>query len=387
MHGFIDLATRSVHRGHHKILQHFHISALHSFRINFDAEHLLATVLEKQGDLTAALAAYKKSVQLNPGDVLARDRVTALSSEDGAVDDPTRTSELNLYFREGKYEEVEPLMAAYVKEHPKSSWGWYALGYSRFAQKKIGESIEALAKSLQLDLQNAEAHKILGRDLMAIGKFDAARLEFEQGIRYAPQSAEMHFDLGKLYSIQDDWTFAKKEFEAALHLDPSYLDDVDALGFAQEALGEDDAAIASYQKAIALNESQNGHFVSSYVNLSAHYNRKGDSAKALEYASAALKLDAKSDGAWFQQARAYEDMGRLTDAESGLNKAISLNPRMSSYYYVLANIDKRLGKIEQRDKALASFRKLEQESSKVEEMRRSLADRSSPLPHSTTPPE
>jgi tetratricopeptide (TPR) repeat protein len=341
-----------------------------------DAQHLLATVLEKESDLAGALSAYRKTVELNPGDVFARERIIALSGEDGSVDDPARTSELNSYFRDGKFEEVEPLLIAYVKEHPKSSWGWYALGYSRFAQKKIGESIEALAKSLQLDIHNAEAHKILGRDLMAIGKFEAARLEFEQGIRYAPQSAEMHFDLGKLFAIQDDWTLAEKEFATALRLNPSYLEGLDALGFAQEALAKDDEAIASYQKAISLNEAQNSHFVSSHVNLSAHYNRKGDPAKALEYAYAALKIDPKSDGAFFQEGKAYEDMGRFNDAESAIRQAIALNPRMSSYYYVLANIDKHLGKTDEREKALASFKRLEEESNKIEEMRRSLANRS-----------
>jgi len=345
-----------------------------------DAQHLLATVLEKQGDVEAALLAYRKTVELNPGDAQARDRITALSSVSGAVDDPARMNELNAYFRSGQFKEVEPLASAYVQEHPRSSWGWYALGYSRFAQKRIGESIEALAKSLQLDIHNAEAHKILGRDLMAIGKFEAAQTEFEQGIRYAPQSAEMHFDFGKLYSIQDDWTFAKREFEAAVRLNPSYLEGLDGLGFAQEALGEDDAAVATYEKAIAINASQNGHFVSSHVNLSAHYNRKGDSAKALEYAGAALKLDPKSDGAWFQQAKAYEDKGRFEDAESALKQAIALNPRMSAYYYVLANIDKRLGKVKEREEALASFQRLEQESNKMEELRRSLANKSAAQP-------
>ena len=59
-----------------------------------------------------------------------------------------RMAEYEGYIRDGKYKEVEPLLAEYVKERPKSSWGWYALGYSRFAQQKIGESIQALAKSL-----------------------------------------------------------------------------------------------------------------------------------------------------------------------------------------------------------------------------------------------
>ncbi len=164
--------------------------------------------------------------------------------------DPARTgmAELEGYIRDGRYVEVEPLLEAYVKEQPSSSWGWYALGYSRFGQKKIGEAIKALAKSLELDVRNAEAHKILGRSLMMIGRFDAAQIEFEQGIRYKPDSAEMHYNLGKLLSIQDNWEPARKAFEAAIRVDPSYVEAVDALGLALEALGDDVGAVAAYKK-------------------------------------------------------------------------------------------------------------------------------------------
>ena len=117
-----------------------------------------------------------------------------------AVDDSSRIAELEGFIRESKFKEVEPLLAEYVKQRPASSWGWYALGYSLFAQQKIGESIKALAKSLELDIRNAEAHKILGRNLMIIGRFDAAQVEFEQALRYKPDSAEAHYNLGKLFS-------------------------------------------------------------------------------------------------------------------------------------------------------------------------------------------
>jgi tetratricopeptide (TPR) repeat protein len=341
-----------------------------------DGEHLLGVVLEKQGDTEGAVAAYRKTLELNPGDVSARERVEALSAEKSGIDDPARMAEFTNYIQTGRFQEVEPLLAAYVKDHPKSSWGWYALGYSRFAQKKIGESIQALAQSLQLDIQNAEAHKILGRDLMIIGRLDAAQAEFEQGIRYKPQSAEMYFNLGKLFSIRDNWAPARQEFEAALRIDPNYVEGLDGLGFAQDALNDDDAAVASYEKAIAINASRQGTFVSSHVNLSAHYNRKGDSEKALEYARTALKLDPKSDGAWFQQAKALEAQGQLNDAVDSLNKAVAINPRSASYYYVLANICKRLGRTEERRQALESFQHLEKESNEMEEMRGSLANRS-----------
>ncbi|PYU62630.1 MAG: hypothetical protein DMG55_03310 [Acidobacteria bacterium] len=211
---------------------------------------------------------------------------------------------------------------------------------------------------------------------MFIGRFAAAQTEFEQGIRYDPQSAELHFNLGKLFSVQDNWIAARKEFETALRIDPSYVEGLDGLGFAQEALGDGAGAIASYEKAIAINEARKGKFVSAHVNLSAFYNRKGDSEKALSYARAAQELDPKSDGAWFQQAKAMEAQGRLTDAVDALNRAISLNARASSYYYVLAQVYRRLGKVEDSRKALDSFTRLERETSDVEEMRRNLANRS-----------
>src|SRR4029453_14024753 len=161
---------------------------------------------------------------------------------------------------------VEPLLAAYVKdERPQSPWGWYALGYSLFAQQKLGEAIQALARSLQLDIKNAEAHKILGRSLMIIGRFDAAQLEFEEGIRLKPDSSELHYNLGKLFSVQDNWEPAGKALEAAVRLDPKYLEALDALGFALEALGDDAGAVARYEQAIALNQERQGRFISAHV--------------------------------------------------------------------------------------------------------------------------
>ena len=266
-----------------------------------------------------------------------------------------------------------------MTEQPQSSWGWYALGYSQFAQQKIGESIKSLAKSLELDLRNAEAHKILGRTLMIIGRFDAAQIEFEQGIRYKPDSAELHYNLGKLFSIQDNWEPARKAFEEALRIDPSYVEAVDALGFALEALGDDAGAVAQYQKAIALNAERNGTFVSPHVNLSAYYNRTGNPDAALEHARKALALDPKSDRALFQKARADERQGRLDEAVDALNKAIALNPRASSYFYVLSGVYRRLGWADESRKALEYFKRLDRESNELDKKRRALASPAPPV--------
>ena len=355
------------------------------------AEHYLGVVLEKQGDTTGAVEAYRRAVELNPGDSGSRHSLKRLAPPASIApsdalakaenDDPGRVTEFETYIRDSRFKEVEPLLTDYVKEHPRSSWGWYALGYSQFAQKKVGDSIQSLAQSLQLNVANADAHKILGRDLMIIGRFEAAQTEFEQGIHYAPSSPENHYDLGKLFSLQDNWKRAREQFEAAIRINPSYLEAIDALGFAQEALGDDAGALRSYEKAVELNQQRHGKFVSAHVNLSAYYNRTGDPAKALGYAQQALDLDPKCDPAWFQKARAEERQGQLQAAADSLNQAISLNQRSSTYYYVLAGIYRRLGKPEESKKALDSFTRLDQESNELEKMRRSLSStRAAPHP-------
>jgi tetratricopeptide (TPR) repeat protein len=334
-----------------------------------DAHRYLGVVLEKQGDTQGASDAYRKALELNQGDVSARQHLDILTKA-APVDDPERVTEFEGYIKDSRFKEVEPLLAAYVEQRPKSSWGWYALGYSRFAQQKIGTSIQALATSLQLDVKNAEAHKILGRDLMLIGRFDAAQIEFEQGINYSPESAEMHYNLGKLFSMQDNWAPARKQFEEARQIDPNYVENLDALGMALEALGDDAAAVENYQKAIALTEEQNSKFASAHINMSAYYNRTGNPEKAMTFAQKALELDPKSDRAWFQKAKANEGQGRLNDAVDALNRAISFNPRASSYYYVLSGFYRRLGRKEDSQKALEAFMRLDQETKELDKMRR-----------------
>jgi tetratricopeptide (TPR) repeat protein len=319
--------------------------------------------LEK-GDRETAVAKARKVLQFEPNSGEAKEILKKLPT------DPTDAIERQI--RDGKFEEAEQALRAYVADQPKSAWAWYALGYSLYGQRKIGESIKALAQSLQLDVKNADAHKVLGRDLMIIGRFDAARLEFEQGKRLNPKSAEMPYNLGKLYSIQDNWPDARREFEAALRLDPSYMEAFDGLGFALEALGDDEAAVTNYKKAIELCEARHAGFASAYVNMSTLLNRTGDREAALEFARKGLAANPKSDRALFQMAKAYEYKGDWNAAAGALNQAIELNPRASSYFYVLASVYRKLGKTEESRAAMGAFSRLDRESNELEEKRREL---------------
>jgi tetratricopeptide (TPR) repeat protein len=305
-----------------------------------EAHNNIGLVLAQADDDEAAMAAFREAIRIRPDYADAHANLGATLT---STDAEQAISEL---------EKSVTLAPGSVKAQFN-----LAVAYAASPSHGPTKEIDQLRKVIAIDPAFERAHLALGKALL--------------GIRYSPQSAEMHYNLGKLFSMQDNWGPARKEFEEALRLDPSYVEDLDALGLALEALGDDAGAVASYQKAIALNESRNGTFALAHVNLSAYYNRTGDPEKALEYARKAVELDPKSDRAWFQEARAEERQGRLNDTVESLNRAISFNPRASSYYYVLSGVYRRLGKKEESRKALEVFTQLDRETNELEKKRRS----------------
>ncbi len=330
-----------------------------------EGHYYLGLALLKKSESGEAATEFRRALTLSATYEEAKLELAKLEAP--AADQ--RRPAIEAAIRDGKFEDAERSLEQYLGEQPKSPWAWYALGYSYYGEHKIGESIKALAQSLQLDIKNAEAHKVLGRDMMLIGRFDAARVEFQQGIRYDPKSAELQYNLGKLYSIQDNWAQAKTCFERAIGLNGSFMEAYDGLGLALESLGDKNDATLQYQKAIELAEQRHAKFSAAHVNMSALYNNSGDPKKALAFAQRALEVNPESDRALFQMAKAYELDGRTDAVIEALNRAIAINPNSSSYFYLLATAYRRAGKAEESRAALESFKKLNNLNRDLEQKR------------------
>ena len=132
------------------------------------------------------------------------------------VNDLNRILPANTLYDEQRFKDVEPLILDYLKFNPRSWWGHYILGYALFGQRRIGDSIAALSQSLQLNINNADAHRLLGRNLMMIGRYDAAQIELEFAIKLRPQWPEVRYDLGKIHSARDNYPPARRELEEAI---------------------------------------------------------------------------------------------------------------------------------------------------------------------------
>jgi tetratricopeptide (TPR) repeat protein len=278
--------------------------------------------------------------------------------EPGREDDPKQIRLFESYIRKERFGEVEPLLSRYVRERPDSWLGFYQLGYVLFRERRIGESVRALARSLQLNLENAEAHKILGLNLTILGKYDEAQVELEQAARLMPDSAEIHYYLGRIYYTKNVLPLAKREFEEALRLDPHFMKAYDNLGLTLEALGDDDGALLNFRRAAELNERHELKSPWPYINTCALYNRRRDPQTALPMCLKATGQDPRSDAAHFETARAYMALKKWDDAAQSLERAIEAEPRTARYYLVLSSVYRRLGRADDAQRALETFQKL-----------------------------
>ena len=307
---------------------------------------------------------------------MARQRENARAANDqgtgSAEDDAQEMGRIQDQIVKGDLQEVEPQLQAYVGAHPRSWKGYYFLGYVEFRQRKIGESISSLSKSLEINPDGAEAHKMLGNDLSIIGRYDYALREYEAALRLDPASAEIHYNFGKIYAIQDAWDKARAEFEKAIRLDPRYMEAYNALGFAREALGDEVEAEQDYLSAIRINEQRHARFDSPYINLSGYYNYRGKLDLSLEYAHKALELNPQADLAYFQIAKTCRAKRDWTGVVAALERATAINSWRPQYFYVLGLAYGKLGKPEESRRALQTFQDLEKRDADFERQRREL---------------
>ena len=261
-----------------------------------------------------------------------------------------------------RFDEAESRLNAFLTDHPDSSRAYYDLGYVQFRTHKIGLSIKELSKSLELNPNNGEAHKVLALNCSIIGRYDLAEVELLEAVRLKPESAEIHYFLARTYYTRGVYPLAKSEFETAIRLDSSYVKAYSNLGITLEAMGNTDAALRNYSTAIRLEDRSEHKSEWPYLYISGFYNRQKNATEALNYAHQAMEIDPASDTAYFEMAKAYRTQNLLQRAVDAVRRAIVINSRVADYYYVLGLVQRELGNQQESREALEKYAQLQQSS-------------------------
>jgi Flp pilus assembly protein TadD len=151
--------------------------------------------------------------------------------------------------------------------------------------------------------------------------YAVAEADYQRYLDQRPNDAAAHFDLGYVYTAQQENDKAIAEYRKAVELDPKMIEAQLNLGI---SLLPDDpkAAIGPLQKVVGLNyANERGHYV-----LGIAEERSGNSAAAEKECAVATKLNPNDADAWAALGRTYLSERKAADAEAAFREFLRLKP-------------------------------------------------------------
>lgn len=166
--------------------------------------HLSAGLLdERQKDLSAAEAEYKKVLALDPRSTEAAIGLT------------------NIYMKANRPADAEPLLRRLATERPDDSGLHLQLGRVLAAQGKKDDAVAEFQTVLKLSPKDAEAQRELADLFVQAGKFPEAEKAYRDLVTNRPDDADLHGQLGEVLLKEHKFEDAETEFMATIKLKPT----------------------------------------------------------------------------------------------------------------------------------------------------------------------
>jgi tetratricopeptide (TPR) repeat protein len=200
------------------------------------AHYNLGVALTAKGDLTGAIAAYRKSIALDPKDNMAYSNLgSAMQAQQnlkGAVAAYRQAIKLNpnyatAYNNLGSaliaQEDLEGAVAACrqaINLNPKYAQAHNNLGWAYFNKKQYDQALAYYTEALQINSDLAEANVGRGDIYLETKKYLLALAEYTKAIRLRPKQAELYLKRSRVYQALGQAQKAKTDFEIYRNLKP-----------------------------------------------------------------------------------------------------------------------------------------------------------------------
>jgi superkiller protein 3 len=230
---------------------------------------------QSEQDVTAALASFRRVLDLAPRHALARYNLAlVLKRADRlpeAIEELQRALEIEprvetrytlgvIYWHQGELERATDVLRAAVADQPTHADAHHALGAVLKAQGDWANAAVALRRALTLKPDLWAAQYTLGQVLQRAGDEAGARTHLAEAERLRRraellQEAGVWTTTGTQKLDAGDFTTALEHFRRAIQIVEAYAPAHYQMGRALQGLGRDDAARAAFHRAQQLNPS------------------------------------------------------------------------------------------------------------------------------------
>ena len=214
-----------------------------------------------------------------------------------------------------------------VELDPASPAARLALSYAQQAQFKIEQARASVQKAVDLAPQNALAWARLAELEMSTGNLDRALDAAKHAAGLNPELAKTQTVLGFAYLTRFDPQAAKASFEKAIELDEA--DPLPRLGLGLAKIRDGDLDGGREQIEIAVSLDPGSSLIRSYMGKT-YYEEKRDKLAGVQF-ELAKELDPLDPTSYFYNALRKQTENRPVDALLDLQKSIDVNDNRAVY--------------------------------------------------------
>ncbi|MHC4953054.1 MAG: protein kinase domain-containing protein [Planctomycetota bacterium] len=339
----------------------------------------LGIAFHAQGKYDEAIAAFLKSIELDPGSIGAYHELGRVLQDAGRLEEAVAT------FR------------ASMKVDPGDPWPAYNLGHALRAQGKFEEALIAYDKVIELFPRSTGVWTYRGLAYAGLGKFEEAVAECRKSADLEPISSPKHANLAYALLCQGRLEAAVAACRKTFEVDPGNEAAYVTLGSALLAQGKFEKAVAACHEAIQLgateaHEYRNPFHVSylardrlaeasvhsqlAWVFATVPIVELRDPARALELAKSSTQLGPQVGRNWLTLGVAQYRAGDDAAAIAALRKSMALRDCGNGYDWIfLAMAHARAGRNEEaRDEYERAVAWLANHNPSNEELRRFRAE-------------
>jgi len=271
---------------------------------------------------------------------------------------------LEMLIESGRLQEAQEQLKKEIIAHGETHRTFYLEALILFKEKRFTESLKKLERSFALEKRDPEVHKLAGLNWVVLNRLDHAEPFLQAAVQLAPSDSMAHYYLGRLYYTAQHFSQAESQFRETTRLNPTFVKGHDNLGLALEALGDEEAAIQSYRRAIELNELQKLNNEWPYLNLGKCLLALNRDQESLTCVEKATQINPKSAEAFYVLGKLLNKLGRNAEALEALAHSTRNDPNYAEPHYLLTRIYLQQGRKDEAQRESLLFQRLKNSEKK-----------------------
>jgi tetratricopeptide (TPR) repeat protein len=352
-------------------------------------EPISESVRQSPESMAALANSYYRTGQSDKARRLLEGLLPKTSQDPAAVFSCARLAEAA-----GDYPTAEKLLHSIESRFPEPQVVEYYLAYVQFQMGRLQESRRRLLELIRRGQPSEPVYNLLGHCYQAEGQLEAALNAFQEAIVLAPDEPQNYLDWLRLMARQNQWRAVLEKARAATQRIPQAAELYEVKGLAETMLLLTSDAIQAFQRALQLNpkssranlglataQSEAGMDEAAERTLSRglqlfpddalHYQEYGlallkraaagdteAESRGISLLEKALRLNSELSEAHYHLGQVELERQRFPSALEHLEAAARLEPNRSKMQFALARAYRNLGKLQEAQAALQTFRQL-----------------------------